>query len=157
MNKQKQLEHFEVFVEEMRNTLFSKGDDYANEDRLSNFKLAGSIIGLRPEINCLNLIATKVARLGVLLNSNKDPKNESISDTLKDLANYCILLDAILKEDEVEQEDPYDFSKDFGVFVERYITEEAYEWIFENVEKLVGVKLSKFKDQIYNKRIRIEK
>jgi hypothetical protein len=44
------------------------------------------------ERNCLNLIATKVARLGVLLNTSGPPANESIDDTLIDLANYAVLL-----------------------------------------------------------------
>lgn len=78
--------------------LFSKGDDYANEDRLSNFKLAGNICGLTPDQNCLSLIATKVARLGVLLKSDKNPNNESIRDSILDLANYAALLDMIVSE-----------------------------------------------------------
>ena len=84
----------------MRNTLLNKGDDYANTDRLSNFKLAGGIAGGNAKINCLNLIATKVARLGVLLNSKDAPKNESINDSVLDLANYAILLSMILKDNE---------------------------------------------------------
>jgi hypothetical protein len=50
------------------------------------------------EQNCLSLIATKVARLGVLLKSNKPAENESISDSLLDLANYAVLLDQIRKD-----------------------------------------------------------
>lgn len=76
--------------------MFKKSEDYANEDRLSNFKLAGTIAGGSAEINCLNLIATKVARLGVLLNSGKAPNNESILDSVLDLANYAVLLNMIL-------------------------------------------------------------
>jgi hypothetical protein len=95
-----QEHHFTKMVEQMHKILISKGGDYANEDRLSNFKLAGSIIGLTPEMNCLSLIATKVARLGVLLNSDKDPNNESINDSIIDLANYAVLLSMIVKERE---------------------------------------------------------
>jgi len=46
----------------------------------------------------LNLIATKVARLGVLLNSDKKPNNESIEDSVLDLANYSVLLSMIINE-----------------------------------------------------------
>ena len=98
MTKQEQETHFNEFVEKMRNTLLVKGDDYANSDRLSNFKLSGSICGLNAELNCLSLIATKVARLGVLLNSHKKPNNESVDDSVLDLANYAMLLSMILKE-----------------------------------------------------------
>lgn len=98
MNKQEQEKHFDEVMEKMRETMISKGDDYANTDRLSNFKLAGSICGLGAEMNCLSLIATKVARLGVLLNSDKTPCNESVQDSVLDLANYAVLLSMILND-----------------------------------------------------------
>ena len=99
MTKEQQEKCFDAIVEQMRNTLLSKGDDYANIDRLSNFKLAGNISGLNAKLNCLSLISTKVARLGVLLNSNSTPKNESIRDSILDLANYAVLLDMIVEEE----------------------------------------------------------
>lgn len=98
MTKNEQITSFEETVEKMRTILLSKGDDYANEDRLSNFKLAGQIAGLNASLNCLSLIATKVARLGVLLNSSKTPNNESIQDSVLDLGNYAMLLSMILNE-----------------------------------------------------------
>lgn len=98
MTQEEQLKHFEEFTIQMKEILFKKGDDYSNTDKLSNFKLAGGICGLKAEQNCLSLIATKVARLGVLLNSEKAPNNESIQDSVLDLANYAMLLSMILKE-----------------------------------------------------------
>lgn len=103
MTLQQQEEQFNEFVLKMRITLFSKGNDYANEDRLSNFKLAGNITGIGPKLNALNLIATKVARLGSLLNGNKTPNNESINDSLLDLANYVVLLNMIINEETNQQ------------------------------------------------------
>lgn len=96
MDIEKQQVVFDDTVEQMRSIMFKKGNDYANADRLSNFKLAGSISGLNAELNCLNLIATKVARLGVLLHTTGEPNNESIEDSLIDLANYALLLRMIL-------------------------------------------------------------
>lgn len=91
---------FQNMVDSMKTVLFKKGNDYANTDRLSNFKLAGQICGMTPELNCLNLIATKVARLGVLLqNTSEVPNNESIADSILDLANYAVLLNMIHIED----------------------------------------------------------
>ena len=98
MTKKEQMAHFGYITGEMRKTLFSKGDDYANEDRLSNFKLAGAISGGDARTNCLNLISTKVARLGVLIKTNKEPNNESIEDSVLDLANYAVLLSMIINE-----------------------------------------------------------
>jgi len=98
MTKKEQMAHFGYMTGEMKKTLFSKGDDYANEDRLSNFKLAGAIAGGDARTNCLNLIATKVARLGVLINTDQEPNNESIEDSVLDLANYSVLLSMIINE-----------------------------------------------------------
>ena len=92
MTKEEQQIFFDEYINKMRDVLLNKGDDYANADRLSNFKMAGLIAGGNAQLNCLNLIATKVARLGVLLNSKDKPKNESISDSIMDLANYALLL-----------------------------------------------------------------
>ncbi len=98
MNYNEQLQHFNETTERMRDVMLNKGNDYANADRLSNFKMAGAICGLKAEQNCLSLIATKVARLGVLLSSDKAPNNESVQDSVLDLANYAILLSMILKD-----------------------------------------------------------
>jgi hypothetical protein len=99
MNQKKQEYIFNEITDKMRGIMLSKGNDYANKDRLSNFKLAGSICGLSPEQNCLSLIATKVARLGVLLKEKSEPNNESIEDSLVDMANYTLLLIMILKDE----------------------------------------------------------
>ena len=98
MDKKRQEQLLDEFHAKMKQVLTSKGSDYANEDVLSNFKLAGNICGLSAELNCLSLIATKVARLGVLLNSKGNPKNESIKDSVLDLANYAVLLNMIIDE-----------------------------------------------------------
>jgi hypothetical protein len=115
MDLETQKQHFKDLTERMESILFKKGNDYANTDRLSNFKLAGTIAGGSAELNCLNLIATKVARLGVLLNSGKAPNNESISDSIIDLINYGVLLDMIVSErecpvEENEENPPFDYN-----------------------------------------------
>lgn len=103
MNSEQQQKHFSDFVDRQGKILFKKGNDYSNEDRLSNFKLAGSICGLTPAQNCLSLIATKVARLGVLLKNNSIPENESVSDSIIDLANYAALLHMIVIEEAIKK------------------------------------------------------
>jgi hypothetical protein len=84
-----------------RDILTKKGHDYAGADMLSNFRLAGMIANqgsLHPDaVNCLNLIGTKVARLGQLLSSGKSAENESVQDSVIDLCNYSALLYLILK------------------------------------------------------------
>lgn len=103
MNIDRQKEVFNIIVTQMEDVMFKKGNDYANKDRLSNFKLAGTIAGGTAETNCLNMIATKVARLGVLLNADTIPNNESIDDSILDLANYAVLLRMIRVDREEEE------------------------------------------------------
>ncbi len=102
MTLEEQVNVFKEMTGQMESVMFSKGNDYANTDRLSNFKLAGAISGLTAELNCLSLMATKVARLGILLNATSNPNNESIQDSILDLANYTLLLSMILKDNKTK-------------------------------------------------------
>lgn len=97
MNKETQQQVFDETVNQMRSIMLSKGDDYANDDRLSNFKKVAIMTNTTPEMVVLNLIATKVARLSELL-TGKTPKNESVEDSILDLANYTLLLKMIRHE-----------------------------------------------------------
>ena len=100
MNLENQKEYFDDFTSKMKSVMLKKGHDYSQDGRLSNFKRAGAVCGLDAKLNCLSLIATKVARLGVLLNSVYEPHNESIQDSVLDLANYSVLLSMILKDEQ---------------------------------------------------------
>lgn len=108
MNLEDQLKSFDSLVFKLKDTLISKGSDYAGEDKLSNFKTAGANCGISPQQQCLSLIATKVARLGTLFNKKSTaPLNESVVDSVKDLINYGILLYMILEEIEIEEDLPF--------------------------------------------------
>lgn len=88
----------------MKAVLEAKSADYAQEqDVLSNFKTAGAICQLTSSQQCLSMIATKIARLGVLL-SGKDPKNEPIEDSVLDLINYSFLLMCCLEDEKKEKD-----------------------------------------------------
>lgn len=105
MNLKQQQKFFDEFTIKMSELMLRKGRDYSGLDRLSNFKIVGDITGVSAEITCLNLIAIKVARLGQLLNG-KTPNNESIDDTIIDLANYSLLLAMIKYEkDNIQKTD----------------------------------------------------
>lgn len=97
MTHEQQSKLLGEFYAEKKNVMKLKGEDYANEDVLSNFKSAGANIGISAELQCLSLIATKVARLGNLL-SGKTPNNESVSDSILDLSNYTDLLYCLVNE-----------------------------------------------------------
>jgi hypothetical protein len=98
MTQQELAKLFDEFTGQQKQTLLKKNNDYADADALSNFKLAGSIAGIGAVKQCLSMISVKVARLGVLT-SGKTPQNESIADSVLDLANYAFLLHAILKDE----------------------------------------------------------
>jgi hypothetical protein len=97
--KEQQIQ-FEQFADTQRDIMLKKGNDYANEDRLSNFKMVAQIVGIPIEQVIGVFIATKTVRLGNLMSSGKKPDNESVEDNLLDLANYTQLLEMVrLDED----------------------------------------------------------
>lgn len=98
MNKQEFESHFEDLVARMRQTLVKKGNDYSNEDRLSNFKEVATILKTHPAMVCLVLIGVKISRINNLLATGATPENEALQDSSLDLANYAVLLDMILNE-----------------------------------------------------------
>lgn len=106
MNYKEFKKHFKIFTGKQKKLLASKGNDYADKDMLQNFKQVGYITNLKPEVIALVLIGVKVARLGNLLNGNlqngKQPKNESVKDSVMDLCNYGFLMDCILEEKSIK-------------------------------------------------------
>jgi len=107
MNHNEQKEHVDEFLENIRLMILKKGDDYSNHDRLSTFKLAGAITGLDARTVCLNQIAIKVSRLGVLVGSGKSSEYESLKDSILDLATYAVLLDQILCDEDKDDSERF--------------------------------------------------
>lgn len=71
-----------------------KNNDYAAGDPYENFMRAAEVTSWfnnKEDKPFVNHIATKMARLATLLNSENEPNNESIDDSFLDLATYCIL------------------------------------------------------------------
>lgn len=93
MTKTEQIQAFDAFVAKMRNTLVSKADDYAGqEDRLRNFKQVAELSGTGWQQAAFVHISTKVSRISNLLSSGVAPSNESLEDSILDLANYTVLM-----------------------------------------------------------------
>ncbi len=97
MNKEKQLEIISNLDSKLIDVLKSKANDYAGEDVLSNFKQVSSAaksLNLNigdPTQYALFMCVLKIARLSNLINSNKEPNNESIEDSFIDLIGYAKL------------------------------------------------------------------
>lgn len=71
-----------------------KNQDYSAAGYYENFERAAELISWfnkDEDKTFVNHIATKLARLATLLNSDREPNNESIDDSFLDLATYCLL------------------------------------------------------------------
>ena len=97
MIKREQLQLIESLDNTLLNILKSKGEDYATEDVLSNFKQVSSAAKVlnidvgNPTNYALFMCVLKIARLTNLINNNKVPNNESIDDSFIDLIGYSKL------------------------------------------------------------------
>jgi len=81
------LDEFDKIIKEMRDTFVKKNHDYG-DDNILRFGSKGVFIRQWD----------KMCRLEQLIWNEKDPKvTESVEDTLKDLANYCIISLIVLK------------------------------------------------------------
>lgn len=104
MIREQQMSMFDSVTAELKAILNSKGNDYAsNTDVLSNFKLTASALKTTSHKIILTEIVKKAIRLGNLI--DKDPENESVQDSLKDLMNYCFL-DICALHDNRPHQDP---------------------------------------------------
>jgi hypothetical protein len=89
------------FFDDCLTILTKKANDYASEkDCFSNFKIISQIAQIPIEQVFMVFLGVKVARLSELVGNGKTAQNESVIDSLKDLANYSCLL-AIYKSQEV--------------------------------------------------------
>ena len=92
MTGEEMVKRFEALASYKTNLIRKKNNDYAKEqDAFSNFRFCADFAGISIEHVFRVFIAVKVARLQELFNG-KLPQNESVSDTLIDLANYADLL-----------------------------------------------------------------
>lgn len=91
---QYQLEKdFDNYLKKIKDLVIKKSKDYSNEeDAYINFKISSQIANIRIEQTFLVFLSTKIARLKELLVNKKKPNNESIQDTLMDIAVYSLLL-----------------------------------------------------------------
>lgn len=82
-------------LEKIRKIHEKKNEDYAAPGKsFENFERAAEVASwFKHDIDkaFIHNIATKLARLATLLNSDKPPNNESIEDSFDDLATYCLL------------------------------------------------------------------
>jgi len=106
MNKEQYMEYHLQFCMDMHETTKKKNSDYTgkSDDPFQNLKLCEHLGVASTEAGILTRMGDKIQRiasfiqLGFLL-----VKDESVEDTLADLANYCILLAAYIKSKRTPQ------------------------------------------------------
>lgn len=93
--KMPRLPEFIAHLDKSRTIHEKKNEDYASaNDPLDNFDRSNSVASWFLDAKYKSytvLIGTKLARLATLLNSTKEPNNESIDDTFLDLLTYVNL------------------------------------------------------------------
>ena len=102
MNKEELLKHFDDCVAKMRGTLQDKNADYADQaavDSFSNFTHVEHFRVASAYQGFFTRMTDKFSRLATFINRGVlQVKDESVEDTLLDLANYCILMAGLIKK-----------------------------------------------------------
>lgn len=89
---------FDIIVEEriakIRKILKSKGDEYATEDRMYNFKRTAQVLDCTPQRALLGFLAKHWVSVMDII----EGKSLTIDEKIGDCINYLILLEALLHD-----------------------------------------------------------
>jgi hypothetical protein len=99
MTKQEYFEFAEKFFGDCVEISKKKNADYTggNDNPFSNFQSVESL-GIKTEQGFLTRMMDKMARIGSFVSKGElQVKDESVTDTLRDLANYSCLLAGYIK------------------------------------------------------------
>jgi len=96
------MKTFEELLEELKDLHNRKAHDYAGEDKLANFKLS-RMAGVKPWVGCIIRMGDKYSRLCQFAKSKElKVEDETVEDTLKDLATYSLLALQLFEEEQNE-------------------------------------------------------
>lgn len=98
MNREQYLALHRQYCDRMVEITAKKNHDYSkSEDPFANFKVIESF-GIATEIGFVTRMSDKLSRLSNFVTQGElKVKDESVEDTLLDLANYCLLMAGYLK------------------------------------------------------------
>lgn len=97
MNKTEFKDEFKKTLDNMYLIMLKKNADYAKTDPFGNFKLVEELGITNVEKGILVRMADKISRITNLIDKEAQVKDESIEDTLQDLANYAVILKIYLQ------------------------------------------------------------
>ena len=117
MSKEQYLEYHRKFCNKMVEVTQKKNADYtgASEDPFANFKRVEALGITSTEIGFLTRMTDKLCRITSFVQKGElQVKDESVQDTLHDLANYCALMSAYIesKKMKVVEKFPDDHDRD---------------------------------------------
>ena len=104
MTKKEYLDFHKSCCDKMVSITAAKNADYTgdNEDPFSNFSYVEKLGICSVEVGFLTRMTDKLSRIRALTKQDAQVKDESIQDTLIDLANYCVLLAGYLRNKKQE-------------------------------------------------------
>lgn len=100
MDKQELLKFCENLTKQMLETLKKKNADYTGttDDPFANFTRVESLGICKTEVGFLTRMTDKLCRLNSFVQKGAlEVSDETVLDTLSDLANYCLLFTAYLE------------------------------------------------------------
>lgn len=93
---------FATILDTMNQLSIKKDKDYAGDEFLSNFRVA-KMLGVKPSMGAAIRLSDKWSRICQLVQKpNPEVIDETIEDTLMDMANYCIIMILLLREENGE-------------------------------------------------------
>jgi hypothetical protein len=108
MNREQYLKFHEEFTESMKAITKAKNHDYAGfggDDPFANFKVVERSGIASTEQGFLTRMMDKISRINSFVQQGVcKVQDEKIEDTLKDLANYSILMAGYIKSKKTENE-----------------------------------------------------
>lgn len=93
------LKKIKASFDENLDIVRAKNADYSGTDALRNFR-ACEVLGITAETGILVRMSDKLARCANLLEKKECQVNESLGDTLSDLANYAMILKVLIESKE---------------------------------------------------------
>jgi len=97
----------QAVASELKETLSSKNEDYAPNGEFSNFEIAAEFAGVDVFSLILAQIGIKMTRINNLHNNGHSPNNESLRDSIMDLAGYAEIAAAWLDAVQADAAEDY--------------------------------------------------
>ena len=128
MNKKEYFEFAEKFFGNCIETSRKKNADYTgdNQDPFANFSNVVTCGGASTEQGFLFRITDKLMRISSFVKLGQlQVKDESVLDTLSDLANYCCLLAGYIESKKIEEPNVPDITSDeaYQAFLKSSVSE----------------------------------